>query len=91
MLAYFRNRRNAEFTPFLSYSGLSSEMRQRLAQTRFVPNKPTPVPPVVTTTPTSRDIRSLDTPSSSSEPAPSKPCTTPTTITLYPSHPEQPN
>ncbi|MFS8100326.1 sigma-70 family RNA polymerase sigma factor [Lentzea alba] len=46
---------------------------------------------VNTTTPTSRDIRSLDTPSSSSEPPPSKPCTTPTTITLYPSHPEQPN
>jgi hypothetical protein len=38
-------RRNAEFTPIGSYSGLSPEMRQRLAQTRIMPNNATPVPP----------------------------------------------
>lgn len=38
-------RRNAEFTPIQSYSGLSPEMRQRLAQTRIVPNNATPVSP----------------------------------------------
>jgi Protein of unknown function (DUF2865) len=38
-------RRNAEFTPIRSYSGLSAESRQRLAQTRIVPNHATPVPP----------------------------------------------
>jgi RNA polymerase sigma factor (sigma-70 family) len=48
---------------------------------------------VVTTT-TSRDVRSLNTPSTSEVPS-SKPCTSPqttaTTVTLYPSEPEQPN
>ena len=39
------NRRNAEFTPIRSYSGLPAELRQRLAQTRIVPNNATPVPP----------------------------------------------
>ena len=39
------NRRSAEFTPIRSYSGLPSELRQRLAQTRIVPNNATPVPP----------------------------------------------
>jgi hypothetical protein len=38
-------RRNAEFTPIQSYSGLSPEMRQRLAQTRITPNNATPIPP----------------------------------------------
>jgi hypothetical protein len=38
-------RRNAEFTPIQSYSGLSPDMRQRLAQTRITPNNATPVPP----------------------------------------------
>lgn len=49
---------------------------------------------VVTTAPTSRDVRSLNTPPTSEVPS-SKPCTSPqtttTTITLYPSDPEQPN
>jgi len=45
-VAYNGNgRRNAEFTPIASYSGLSPEWRQRLAQTRIVPNNATPVPP----------------------------------------------
>jgi len=38
-------RRNAEFTPIESYSGLPAEWRQRLAQTRISPNNATPVPP----------------------------------------------
>jgi hypothetical protein len=38
-------RRNAEFTPIQSYSGLSPEMRQRLAHTRITPNNATAVPP----------------------------------------------
>ncbi len=45
-VAYNGNGRgNAEFTPIQSYSGLSQEMRQRLAQTRIVPNNATPIPP----------------------------------------------
>ncbi len=44
-VAYNGGRRNAEFTPIQSYSGLSSEMRQRLAQTRITPNNATPIPP----------------------------------------------
>jgi len=39
------NRRNAEFTPIQSYPGLPAELRQRLAQTRIVPNNATPVSP----------------------------------------------
>jgi Protein of unknown function (DUF2865) len=38
-------RRQAEFTPIESYSGLSAEWRQRLAETRIVPNNATPVSP----------------------------------------------
>ena len=45
-VAYNSNgRRTAEFTPIQSYPGLSPEWRQRLAQTRIVPNNATPVPP----------------------------------------------
>ena len=44
-VAYNGGRRDAEFTPIQSYSGLSPEMRQRLAQTRITPNNATPVPP----------------------------------------------
>ena len=45
-VAYNGNgRRTGEFTPIESYSGLSAEWRQRLAQTRIVPNNATPVPP----------------------------------------------
>jgi hypothetical protein len=44
-VAYNGGRGNTEFTPIQSYSGLSSEMRQRLAQTRITPNNATPVPP----------------------------------------------
>lgn len=39
------NRRTAEFTPVQSHPGLSAEWRQRLAQTRIVPNSATPVSP----------------------------------------------
>ena len=39
------NRRNAEFTPVQSYSGLSAEWRERLAQTRIAPSNATPVSP----------------------------------------------
>ena len=39
-VAYSGNgRRNAEFTPIESYSGLSAEWRQRLAQTRIMPEQ----------------------------------------------------
>lgn len=44
-VAYNGNRRNAEFTPVQSYPGLSAEWRERLAQTRIVPNNATPVSP----------------------------------------------
>jgi hypothetical protein len=44
-VAYNGNRRNAEFTPIQSYSGLSAEWRQRLAETRIVPSNATPVSP----------------------------------------------
>jgi len=39
-----RGRRNADFTPIDSYSGLSAEMRQRLSGARIVPRDATPVP-----------------------------------------------
>jgi hypothetical protein len=42
-VAYNGNRRNAEFTPVQSHPGLSSEWRERLSQTRIVPNNATPV------------------------------------------------
>jgi hypothetical protein len=38
-------RGNAEFTPVASYRGLPAEWRQRLAETRIVPNNATPVSP----------------------------------------------
>jgi Protein of unknown function (DUF2865) len=38
-------RRNAEFTPIQSYPGLPAEWRERLAQTRILPNNATPIPP----------------------------------------------
>ncbi len=40
-----RGQRNAEFTPIESYSGLSADVRQRLAGTKIVPRNATPVPP----------------------------------------------
>src|SRR5215470_8252476 len=39
-----RGRRNADFTPIDSHSGLSAELRQRLAGARIVPRNATPVP-----------------------------------------------
>ena len=39
------SRGNAGFTPVASYSGLSAEWRERLAQTRIAPNSATPIPP----------------------------------------------
>jgi hypothetical protein len=46
-VAYNGNRRKAQFTPIASYRGLSREWRQRLSQTRIVPNNATPVSPEV--------------------------------------------
>jgi hypothetical protein len=42
-MVYNANRRHAEFMPVQSYSGLSAEWRERLAQTRISPNNATPV------------------------------------------------
>ena len=39
-----RGRRNADFTPIDSYSGLPAELRQRLGGARIVPRDATPVP-----------------------------------------------
>ncbi|MGH6771345.1 MAG: DUF2865 domain-containing protein [Xanthobacteraceae bacterium] len=45
-VAYNGNRQQqAEFTPVESYPGVSSDWRQRLAETRIVPANATPVPP----------------------------------------------
>jgi hypothetical protein len=47
-LAYNGGRRqNAEFTPLESYSGLSSELRRKLAGAKIMPRNATPVPPQV--------------------------------------------
>jgi hypothetical protein len=47
-LAYKGGRRqNAEFTPLASYSGLSSELRRKLAGAKIMPRNATPVPPQV--------------------------------------------
>jgi hypothetical protein len=39
-----RGQRNAEFTPVESYSGLASDVRQRLAGAKIMPRNATPVP-----------------------------------------------
>lgn len=42
-MAYSAGRRHAEFTPVQSYPGLSAEWRDKLAQTKIVPNNATPI------------------------------------------------